>query len=385
MCPHGAGAKLFDREVWMARAFNFSAGPSALPEEVLKEAAAEMLDYKGCGMSVMEMSHRSSTFQSILDDAEQTLRRLMGIPDNYRVMLMQGGATLQFACVPMNLMRGRHAGYLVAGNWSKKAWQEACKYGQADVLATSEPTGFDRTPHLEGMPDQSLDYVYLCQNETVYGTMTRELPDTGDVPIVADVSSMFLSSPLPVERYGLIYAGVQKNAGPAGNTVVICRDDLIGDGPALGDIVPTYMGYKLQASKDSLYNTPNAWGIYMCGKVFHWIEDTGGLAAMEARNWEKVNRLYGYIDGSSLFSPIAQPDSRSIANVTFRCPTPELDAEFVAGAAERNIVGVKGHRILGGMRASCYNAVPAKAVDALLDYMQEFERTHAAKRRTDAQ
>ena len=331
----------------MARAFNFSAGPSALPEEVLKEAAAEMLDYKGCGMSVMEMSHRSSTFQSILDDAEQTLRRLMGIPDNYRVMFMQGGATLQFACVPMNLMRGRHAGYLVAGNWSKKAWQEACKYGQADVLATSEPTGFDRTPHLEGMPDQSLDYVYLCQNETVYGTMTRELPDTGDVPIVADVSSMFLSSPLPVERYGLIYAGVQKNAGPAGNTVVICRDDLIGDGPALGDIVPTYMGYKLQASKDSLYNTPNAWGIYMCGKVFHWIEDTGGLAAMEARNWEKVNRLYGYIDGSSLFSPIAQPDSRSIANVTFRCPTPELDAEFVAGAAERNIVGVKGHRILG--------------------------------------
>ena len=238
----------------MARAFNFSAGPSALPEEVLKEAAAEMLDYKGCGMSVMEMSHRSSTFQSILDDAEQTLRRLMGIPDNYRVMFMQGGATLQFACVPMNLMRGRHAGYLVAGNWSKKAWQEACKYGQADVLATSEPTGFDRTPHLEGMPDQSLDYVYLCQNETVYGTMTRELPDTGDVPIVADVSSMFLSSPLPVERYGLIYAGVQKNAGPAGNTVVICRDDLIGDGPALGDIVPTYMGYKLQASKDSLYN-----------------------------------------------------------------------------------------------------------------------------------
>lgn len=361
----------------MARAYNFAAGPSALPETVLREAASEMLDYRGTGMSVMEMSHRSPEFQAIYDDAEETLRRLMGIPGNYRVMFLQGGGTLQFAAVPMNLMRSRHAGYVVAGNWSRKAWQEALKYGRADVLATSEPTGFDRTPTLGGPVDQELDYVYLCQNETVFGTMTRELPDTGGVPIVADVSSMFLTCPMPVERYGLIYAGVQKNAGPAGNTVVIVRDDLVGDGPALGDVVPTYMGYRLQADKRSLYNTPNTWGIYMCGKVFHWIEDTGGLEAMERRNWDKVNRLYDYLDASRLFSPIAEKGSRSIVNVTFRCPTPELDAEFVAGAADRGIVNVKGHRLLGGMRASCYNAVPSEAVDALLAYMESFEASHA--------
>lgn len=360
----------------MTRAYNFSAGPSALPEPVLAEAAKELLDYEGCGMSVMEMSHRSAAFDAIITDAEETLRRLLGIPGTYRVMFLQGGATLQFAGVPMNLMRTRHAGYLVAGNWSKNAWKEACKYGQADVLATSEPTGFDRTPTLAGPPDPALDYVYLCQNETVFGTMTRELPQVGAVPLVADVSSMFLSCPIPVERYGLIYAGVQKNAGPAGVCVVICREDLLGEGPALGDIVPTYMGYHLQADRRSLYNTPNCWGIYMCGKVFHWIEDTGGLAAMEARNWKKVGRLYDYLDASPFFSPIAQRDSRSIANVTFRCPTPELDREFVAGAASRSIVGVGGHRLLGGMRASCYNAVPEEAVDALLAYMEEFEDAH---------
>ena len=368
----------------MARAYNFSAGPSAIPESVLKEAAAEMLDYKGTGMSVMEMSHRSSAFQSIIDDAEATLRRLMGIPEGYHVMFLQGGATLQFAGVPMNLMRTRHAGYVVSGNWSKKACKEAEKYGTVDVLATSEPTGFDHTPKVEGPVDQSLDYVYLCQNETVFGTMARELPQTGDVPIVADVSSMFLSCPVPVERYGLIYAGVQKNAGPAGNVVVICRDDLLGDGPALGDIVPTYMGYRVQANKDSLLNTPNTWGIYLCGKVFHWIEDTGGLEAMERRNWAKVNLLYDYLDQSRLFSPIARKDSRSIANVTFRSPSKELDREFVAGAAEHNIVNVAGHRVLGGMRASCYNAVPREAVEALLAYMESFEESHAADCRTDA-
>ena len=362
----------------MPRAFNFSAGPSAIPEEVLREAAAEMLDYKGSGMSVMEMSHRSQAYQAIIDDAEATLRRIMAIPDNYRVLFMKGGATLQFAAVPMNLMRGRHAGYLVSGNWSKKAWLEACKYGQADVLASSEDTSFDRVPTLASPVDQGLDYVYLCQNETVYGTMYHDLPDTGGVPLVADLSSMFLSCPVDVSRYGLIFAGVQKNAGPAGNTIVIVRDDLLGDAPALGDVVPTYMGYRLQASKGSMYNTPNTWGIYLCGKVFHWIEESGGLVAMRERNWKKVNRLYDYLDQSALFSPLAQGSSRSIANVTFRAPSPELDAAFVAGAAERNIVGIKGHRVLGGLRASCYNAVPAKAIDALLAYMADFESTRAA-------
>ena len=332
----------------MPRAFNFSAGPSALPQAVLERAAAEMLDYGGSGMSVMEMSHRSAPFQEIIDDAEQTLRRLMSIPDDYRVMFLQGGATLQFAGIPMNLMRKRHAGYVVSGNWSRLAWKEACKYGQADVVATSEPDGFLRTP------------------------------EVGDVPIVADVSSMFLSCPLDVERYGLIYAGAQKNAGPAGTTVVICRDDLIGDGPALGDLVPTYMGYRLQADKSSLYNTPNCWGIYVSGQVFHWVEDMGGLDAMAERNWARVNRLYDYLDQSSLFEPLVEKSSRSIANVTFRCPSPELDAAFVEQAAARGIVNIKGHRILGGMRASCYNAVPDEAIDALLAFMADFEAAHAS-------
>ncbi len=362
----------------MSRAFNFSAGPSALPQAVLERAAAEMLDYGGSGMSVMEMSHRSAPFQEIVDDAEQTLRRLMSIPDDYRVMFLQGGATLQFAGIPMNLMRKRHAGYLVSGNWSRLAWKEACKYGQADVVATSEPDGFLRTPEVAGPIDQDLDYLYLCQNETVYGTMRQELPEAGDVPIVADVSSMFLSCPLDVERYGLIYAGAQKNAGPAGTTVVICRDDLIGDGPALGDLVPTYMGYRLQADKSSLYNTPNCWGIYVCGQVFHWVEDQGGLDAMAERNWARVNRLYDYLDQSSLFEPLVEKSSRSIANVTFRCPSPELDAAFVEQAAARGIVNIKGHRILGGMRASCYNAVPDEAIDALLAFMADFEAAHAS-------
>jgi phosphoserine aminotransferase len=360
----------------MARAFNFSAGPSALPEKILEEAATEMLDFGGTGMSVMEMSHRSPAFQAIVDDAEETLRRLMSIPDDYRVLFLQGGATLQFASVPMNLMRTGRAGYVVSGNWSKLAWREAQKYGEAPLVATSEEDGFTRTPEVPTPIDQDLDYLYVCQNETVFGTMMRELPDTGSVPLVADVSSMFLSCPLDVERYGLIFAGAQKNAGPAGTTVVICRDDLIGDGPALGDVVPTYMGYRIQADKGSLYNTPNCWGIYMCGKVFHWVEDMGGLGPMGERNWARVGRIYDFLDESSLFEPLVEKSSRSIANVTFRCPTPELDAAFVAGAREHGIQNIKGHRILGGMRASCYNAVPDAAIDALLAYMEAFEGEH---------
>lgn len=359
----------------MARVFNFSAGPAAMPEPVLREAQQEMLEYKDTGMSVLEMSHRSKDFQAIIDDAESTLRRLYGIPSNYHVLFLQGGGTLQFSAVPMNLLRTGHAGYIVSGNWSQKAYEEACRYGTIDLLATSEATNFDRTPQLEGPISQALDYLYLCQNETVFGTMRRDVPDAGGVPVVSDISSCFLSMPLPVEKYGLLYAGAQKNGGPAGVTVVIVRDDLLGDGPALPS-TPTYMGYRLQCDKDSLYNTPNTYGIYLCGKVFHWVEDTGGLEAMEERNWHKVGKLYDYLDQSDLFHGTAEPGSRSIANVTFRTTSPELDKEFIAGAPSHNIANIKGHRLVGGMRASCYNAVPEAAVDALLAYMREFEKDH---------
>ena len=365
----------------MARVHNFNAGPAALPLPVLEEAQSELLDYRGSGMSVLEMSHRSPAFQAIYDDAEATLRRVLGIPDGYRVLFLQGGATLEFAGIPLNLMRKGRAGYLVTGNFAKKAWKEAAKYGEAPAIASSEDTGFDRIPDLSGVPGRAaegdLDYVYICQNNTIFGTMYHELPECGDTPLVADVSSCFLSMPLDVSRYGLIYAGAQKNAGPAGVTVVIVRDDLIADGPARADICPSYLDYKVQASKDSMLNTPNTFGIYLCGKVFRWVEETGGLAAMEARNREKADLLYGLLDDSKLFHGHAQPGSRSIANVTFRTGDAELDAAFIAGAAERSITGVKGHRLVGGMRASIYNAVTLESVRALASYMEEFEAEHA--------
>lgn len=364
----------------MARVFNFSAGPAALPEPVLRECAEEMLDYRGSGMSVMEMSHRSPLYQSIIDDAEATLRRVMGIPANYHVLFLQGGATLQFAGVPLNLMRHGRAGYVVSGNWSQKACQEARRYGSAEVVASSEGTGFDRVPECPSDLDQSLDYLYLCQNETVFGNMMRDFPDAGSVPLVADVSSCFLSLPLDVSRFGLVYAGVQKNAGPAGVTVVIVRDDLVQDGPALG-VCPSYMDFRLEAERGSMLNTPNCWGIYVCGKVFRWVEEQGGLEAMEARNLAKVGPLYDYLDHSALFSPSVLPGHRSIANVCFRTGDEALDGEFVTGAAERGIVNLKGHRLAGGMRASCYNAVPQEAVDALLAYMSDFEARHLPRTR----
>ena len=366
----------------MARVHNFSAGPAALPESVLREAQAELLDYNGCGMSVLEMSHRSSTFQAIIDDAEATLRRLLSIPANYRVLFLQGGATLQFAGIPLNLMRTGRAGYVVSGNFAKKAWQEAQRYGEAIKLATSEDTNFDRIPDLAPVAERTaeggLDYVYICQNNTIFGTLFPALPDCGDTPLVADVSSCFLSFPLNVERYGLIYAGAQKNAGPAGVTVVIVREDLIADGTALS-VCPSYLDYRLEADKGSMYNTPNTFGIYLCGKVFRWIEETGGLAAMEARNRAKAERLYRVLDASRLFHGTAQPGSRSICNVTFRTDGPELDAAFVAGAKERGIEGIKGHRLVGGMRASIYNAVSMEAVEALATFMEEFEETRSTR------
>lgn len=367
----------------MARVHNYSAGPAALPLEVLEEAQSELLDYRGLGMSVLEMSHRSAAYQQIIEEAEETLRDILDIPDTYRVLFLQGGATLEFAGIPLNLMRRGRAGYLVTGNFAKKAWQEAQKYGEAPVLASSEGTSFDRIPDLgpvaSRVAEGDLDYVYICQNNTIFGTEYRELPQTGETPLVADVSSCFLSHPLDVERYGLIYAGAQKNAGPAGVTVVIVREDLIADGPARADICPTYLDYRLQASKESMYNTPNTFGIYLCGKVFRWIERTGGLKAMQARNQEKADVLYGLLDKSEIFHGTAQPSSRSLSNVTFRTDSPELDKEFVSGAAQRGIQGVKGHRLVGGMRASIYNAVTLDDVKALASYMEEFEASYSAK------
>ena len=367
----------------MARVHNFSAGPAALPLEVLEEAQSELLDYRGLGMSVLEMSHRSAAYQQIIEEAEETLRDILDIPDTYRVLFLQGGATLEFAGIPLNLMRRGRAGYLVTGNFAKKAWQRAQKYGEAPVLASSEGTSFDRIPDLgpvaSRVAEGDLDYVYICQNNTIFGTEYRELPQTGETPLVADVSSCFLSHPLDVERYGLIYAGAQKNAGPAGVTVVIVREDLIADGPARADICPTYLDYRLQASKESMYNTPNTFGIYLCGKVLRWIERTGGLKAMQARNQEKADVLYGLLDKSEIFHGTAQPSSRSLSNVTFRTDSPELDKEFVSGAARRGIQGVKGHRLVGGMRASIYNAVTLDDVKTLASYMEEFEASHSAK------
>ncbi len=367
----------------MPRVHNFSAGPAALPEAVLQEAQSELLDYRGCGMSVLEMSHRSATFASIIDDAEQTLRRLLSIPQNYRVLFLQGGATLQFAGIPLNLMRTGRAGYVVSGNFAKLAWQEARKYGEAEVVATSEDTGFDRIPGLAAAEERArtgeLDYLYICQNNTIFGTMFGVLPDCGDTPLVADVSSCFLSLPLDVSRYGLIYAGAQKNAGPAGVTVVIVREDLIAQGPARADICPTYMDLSVQAAKGSMYNTPNTFGIYLCGKVFRWVEQTGGLAAMKQRNRTKAQLLYDLLDESALFHGTAQASSRSIANVTFRTGDAALDAAFIDFARARNIEGVKGHRLVGGMRASIYNAVPEASVEALAACMRDFEANHTPR------
>ena len=365
----------------MARVYNFSAGPAALPESVLREVQSELLDYEGCGMSVLEMSHRSPAFQAIIDNAEATLRRLLSIPDNYRVLFLQGGATLEFAGIPLNLMRTGHAGYVVSGNFARLAWKEAQKYGEAEVLATSEDANFSHIPDLAPVAVRAatgeLDYVYICQNNTIFGTMFPELPTCGSTPLVADVSSCFLSFPLDIERYGLIYAGAQKNAGPAGVTVIIVRDDLIEGGPARADVCPTYLNYQVQAAKGSMYNTPNTFGIYLCGKVFRWVEEIGGLAAMEMRNRAKADLLYDLLDKSELFVGTAERSSRSIANVTFRTASPELDAEFVAFAKERGIEGVKGHRLVGGMRASIYNAVSMEAVEALAACMSAFEAKHA--------
>ena len=360
----------------MSRVYNFSAGPAALPEEVLKEAAAEMLDYAGTGMSVMEMSHRSKTFDKIIKDAEQDLRDLMGIPDNYKVLFLQGGAHLQFAMVPMNLMKNGVADYIVTGNWAKRAWKEASKFGKANCIASSEDKNFSYIPDCSDLPvDEDADYVYICQNNTIYGTQFHTLPNTKGKTLVADVSSCFLSEPIDVEKYGMIYGGVQKNIGPAGVVIAIIREDLITE-----DVypnTPTMLQYKTHADKDSLYNTPPAYGIYICGKVFKWLKKMGGLSVIKERNEKKAALLYGFLDESRLFTPTAEKGSRSYMNVDFVTGDKELDAQFVKEAEEAGLSGLKGHRSVGGMRASIYNAVTVEAVEALVKFMKEFEEKHS--------
>ena len=356
----------------MARVYNFSAGPAVLPEEVLQEAADEMLDYRGTGMSVMEMSHRSKAYDTIIKEAEADLRELMNIPDNYKVLFLQGGASQQFAMIPMNLMKNRVADYIVTGQWAKKAYQEASLYGKANKIASSEDKTFSYIPDCSDLPiSEDADYVYICENNTIYGTKFKTLPNTKGKPLVADVSSCFLSEPVDVTKYGVIYGGVQKNIGPAGVVIVIIREDLITEDVLPG--TPTMLRYKIHADADSLYNTPPAYGIYICGKVFKWLKKMGGLEAMKERNEKKAKILYDYLDESKLFIGTAQKRDRSRMNVTFVTGDAALDAKFVKEAAAQGLVNLKGHRIVGGMRASIYNAMPVEGVQKLVDFMKQFE------------
>lgn len=356
----------------MGRVYNFSAGPAVLPEEVLQEAAAEMMDYKGCGMSVMEMSHRSKEFDNIIKEAEQDLRDLLNIPDNYKVLFLQGGASQQFSAIPMNLMKNGVADYIVTGQWAKKAYQEACRYGKAVKVASSEDKTFSYIPDCSDLPiDDDADYVYICENNTIYGTKFKTLPNTKGKTLVADVSSCFLSEPMDVTKYGVIYGGVQKNIGPAGMAIVIIREDLITEDTL--PYTPTYMKYKIHADANSLYNTPNCYCIYMCGKVFKWLKKQGGLEVMKARNEEKAAVLYDFLDSSRLFKGTVRKEDRSMMNVPFVTGDKELDAKFVKEAEEAGLVNLKGHRSVGGMRASIYNAMPLEGVKALVEFMKKFE------------
>ena len=362
-----------EEETKVSRVYNFSAGPAVLPEEVLKEAQAEMLDYNGTGMSVMEMSHRSKAFDQIIQEAEKDLRDLMHIPDNYKVLFLQGGASLQFAMIPMNLMKNKVADYIVTGQWAKKAWLEAQKYGKANKIATSEDKTFSYIPDCSDLPiSEDADYVYICENNTIYGTKFKKLPNTKGKDLVADVSSCFLSEPVDVSKYAIIYGGVQKNIGPAGMVIAIVRDDLITDDVLPG--TPTMMKYKTHADANSLYNTPNCYCIYICGKVFKWLKKQGGLEAMKERNEKKAKILYDYLDGSKLFKGTVEKASRSLMNVPFVTGDPDLDAKFVKEAKEAGLENLKGHRTVGGMRASIYNAMPIEGVEKLVEFMKKFEK-----------
>ena len=360
----------------MGRIYNFSAGPAVLPEEVLKEAADEMLDYRGTGMSVMEMSHRSKAYEEIITTAEKDLRELMGIPDNYKVLFLQGGASQQFAMIPMNLMKNKKAAYIITGQWAKKAYQEAQIYGEAVAVASSADRTFSYIPDCSDLPiPEDADYVYICENNTIYGTKFWKLPDTKGKTLVADVSSCFLSEPVDVEKYGVIYGGVQKNIGPAGVVICIIREDLITEDVLPG--TPTMLRYKIHADNNSLYNTPPAYGIYICGKVFQWLKRMGGLEVMKQKNEEKAKILYDFLDSSKLFKGTVVKKDRSLMNVPFVTGNEELDAKFVKEAKAAGFENLKGHRTVGGMRASIYNAMPIEGVEKLVAFMKEFEAKNA--------
>ena len=356
----------------MSRVYNFSAGPAVLPVEVLQEAADEMLDYKGTGMSVMEMSHRSKAYQTIIDEAEADLRKLVGIPDNYKVLFLQGGASMQFAMVPMNFMKNRKAGYILTGQWAKKAFAEAKIYGEAVELASSADKTFSYIPDCTDLPiTDDMDYVYICENNTIYGTKFWQLPDTKGKDLIADMSSCFLSEPIDVTKYAMIFAGAQKNVGPAGVTICIIREDLITDDVL--PFTPTMLKYKIHADNGSMYNTPPAYGIYICGKVFKWLLKTGGLEAREKINRNKAKILYDYLDSSDFFKGTVEPSSRSLMNVPFIIGDDALEAKFIKEAKEAGFENLKGHRTVGGMRASIYNAMPTDGVKALVEFMKKFE------------
>ena len=358
------------------RIYNFSAGPAVLPEEVLREAADEMMNYRGCGMSVMEMSHRSKMFDDIIKEAEQDLRDLMGIPDNYKVLFLQGGASQQFAAIPMNLMKNGVADYIITGQWAKKAYQEACKYGKANKIASSEDKTFYYIPDCSDLPiSEDADYVYICENNTIYGTKYKELPNTKGKILVSDVSSCFLSEPIDVTKYGIVYGGVQKNIGPAGMVISIIREDLITDDVLPG--TPTMLKFKTQADADSLYNTPNCYCIYMCGKVFKWIKKMGGLQAMKEHNEKKAKILYDFLDSSKMFRGTVEKKDRSLMNVPFVIGDDELEKKFIAESKAAGLENLKGHRTVGGMRASIYNAMPIEGVEALVAFMKKFEEENS--------
>ena len=360
----------------MARVYNFSAGPATMPLPVLEEIQAELLDYKGSGMSVMEMSHRSKVYQQIIDEAEADIRDLMNIPDNYKVLFLQGGASLQFAMIPMNLMKNKKADYIVTGQWAKKAFQEAKKYGDAVAVASSADKTFSYIPDCSDLPiREDADYVYICENNTIYGTKFHTLPNTKGKTLIADVSSCFLSEPVDVTKYGMIYGGVQKNVGPAGLVIAIIREDLIPE--TVDESVPTMMQYKIHAENGSMYNTPNCWSIYICGLVFKWLLKNGGLEAMKERNEKKAKILYDFLDQSKMFKGTVEPGSRSLMNVPFVTGNEELDAKFVKEAKAAGFENLKGHRTVGGMRASIYNAMPIEGVQALVDFMKKFEEENA--------
>ncbi|WP_321017184.1 3-phosphoserine/phosphohydroxythreonine transaminase [Hungatella effluvii] len=356
----------------MSRVYNFSAGPAVLPEEVLKEAADEMMDYRGCGMSVMEMSHRSKMFETIINEAEADLRDLMGIPDNYRVLFLQGGASQQFAMVPMNLMKNRVGDYIITGQWAKKAYQEAQLYGKANAVASSADKTFSYIPDVSDLPiSEDADYVYICENNTIYGTKYKTLPNTKGKTLVADISSCFLSEPVDVEKYGLLFGGAQKNVGPAGVVIAIIREDLITEDVLPG--TPTMLRYKTHADAASLYNTPPAYGIYICGKVFKWLKNRGGLEAMKEYNEKKAKLLYDFLDNSRMFKGTVEKKDRSLMNVPFVTGDADLDALFVKEAKAAGLENLKGHRSVGGMRASIYNAMPMEGVETLVAFMKDFE------------